>query len=155
VARRDADARERLLLAACPSDANRLPKRFRVKSYGLYEAPRTGASYPCVSHEGAINMTGYDYDRPFMDHASMKCYDAIDSATAAQYGKTVLAVELSNSEYGQRFQNLARANNMKAPPSAGRIFSGWPIVRNTGTRSQYETWMPEMAFDDCDREQAQ
>lgn len=36
---------------------------------------------------------------------------------------------------------------MKYPPSAGRIFAGFIVVRNLGKKNQYETWMPDGVFE--------
>jgi len=55
---------------------------------------------------------------------------------------------LSNIEYKIRFGRFQRENNMKPPPSCGRIFSGYLVVRNLGTPFQYETWMPEDVFEE-------
>ena len=93
-------------------------------------------------------MTGYDFNRPFVDQADMATFKARDRATANQFGPLVKAYELSNSEYGQRYQRLHGPNNMNQPPSHGRIFSGYVVVRKLGTPSQYETWMPDHVFDE-------
>ena len=37
---------------------------------------------------------------------------------------------------------------MKPPPSCGRIFPGYLVVRNLGKSDQYETWMPDHVFDE-------
>jgi hypothetical protein len=37
---------------------------------------------------------------------------------------------------------------MKKPPSCGRYFSGFLVVRNLGRKNQYETWMPEVVFEE-------
>lgn len=95
-------------------------------------------------------MTGYDYDRPYVSHESFQKFNAIDPDIAAKYGQTVIATQLSNSEYNSRYARLGKKNNMKRPPGAGRHkFMGWLVVRKLGTSRQYETWMPEDAFEEC------
>ena len=96
-------------------------------------------------------MSGYDYDRPYVGQEALLNYTAKDAVTAARYGKTVKAIQLSNSEYNSRFNRLSNQYNMKPPPDRGRIFSGYLVVRKLGTAEQYETWMPEEAFDDLYR----
>ncbi|MGR6798207.1 hypothetical protein ACU6VJ_10000 [Sphaerotilus sulfidivorans] len=78
----------------------------------------------------------------------MNSYVATDAETAAEFGRTVKATELSNVEYKTRFGRFARENNMKPPPSCGRIFMGFLVVRRVGTRQQYETWMPDHVFEE-------
>jgi hypothetical protein len=95
-------------------------------------------------------MSGYDYDRPFIDQASLALYVARDRA-AARYGKAVKAAQLSNIEYKERFHRLKRHHRMKPPPSCGRIFMGYLVLRNLGKLSQYETWMPDHVFDELYR----
>ena len=96
-------------------------------------------------------MTGYDYDRPYISQDALSYYTAVDSVAAAKYGKTVKATQLSNSEYVSRFHRLGTQNNMKPPPSIGRKFSGYLVVRRMGTPDQYETWMPEDVFEELYR----
>ena len=93
-------------------------------------------------------MIAYDYDRPFIAHGNMRTYVATDAETASEYGRTVKATELSNVEYKIRFGKLKRENNMKPPPSCGRIFMGYLVVRCLGTQQQYETWMPDHVFEE-------
>lgn len=96
-------------------------------------------------------MSGYDFDRPYVGQEELPYYTATDSVTAARYGKTVKAIQLSNSEYNSRFNRLSSQNNMKPPPSIGRKFSGYLVVRKLGTTDQYETWMPEDVFEELYR----
>ena len=42
-------------------------------------------------------MSGYDFDRPFIDQAQLRYYTVADSVTTARYGKRVKAIQLSNS----------------------------------------------------------
>lgn len=93
-------------------------------------------------------MTGYDFQKPFTSQKDMPYFSAIDAAIAANHGSKVRALFLSNVEYKVRFGRFGRENNMKPPPSCGRVFGGYVVVRNLGTRMQYETWMPDHAFED-------
>ena len=84
-------------------------------------------------------MTAYDFNRPFIAQEDMP---------VRMYGnETVRVTELSNVEYQTRFGRFAKENKMKKPPSCGRIFPGFLVVRNLGKSSQYETWMPRLAED--------
>lgn len=100
-------------------------------------------------------MSGYDFDRPFVSQKALPRYVAIDPTAAARYGRIVRATELSNVEYKIRFARLGRENNMKPPPSCGRIFGGFLVVRNLGTPEQYETWMPDHVFEELYRDEPQ
>lgn len=91
-------------------------------------------------------MTGYDHNRPYIDQADLQLYVA--KGAAARYGKAVKATQLSNIEYKQRFHRLNRNHRMKPPPSCGRIFMGYLVIRNLGKLNQYETWMPDHVFDE-------
>ncbi len=93
-------------------------------------------------------MSGYDFNRPFINEKAMEHFFAIDRETASRFGKKVKATELSNMEYKIRFGKLCSENNMKPPPSCGRIFSGYLVIRRLGTRAQYETWMPDHVFEE-------
>jgi hypothetical protein len=90
----------------------------------------------------------YDFERPFVDATSIPLYEALDMKVSARYGRTVRATSLSNIEYKLRFNRFGVTNNMKAPPSCGRIFPGYPVIRNLGSPDQYETWIPEDAFEE-------
>lgn len=81
----------------------------------------------------------------------MQVFEAVDSDVAARYGRQIRAVELSNTEYDRRYQRMAKARNMKPPPSHLRVFAGYLVVRRLGRASQYETWMPDHAFEECYR----
>src|SRR6185295_16933826 len=78
-------------------------------------------------------MSGYDFERPFISQDAMQAYVATDQVAAQRYGKTVKATPLSNIEYKIRFDRLKRENNMKPPPSCGRIFPGYLVVRKLDT----------------------
>lgn len=93
-------------------------------------------------------MTTYDYERPFVDAESIPLYEAIDAVVSARYGRRVRATKLSNIEYKIRFDRLHRTTNMKAPPGTGRIFGGYLVIRKLGSVDQYETWIPEDAFEE-------
>lgn len=93
-------------------------------------------------------MTTYDFERPFVSVESITLYEAVDAAVSAKYGRRVRATKLSNIEYKIRFDRLSRANNMKPPPRTARIFGGYLVIRKLGTNEQYETWIPEDAFEE-------
>lgn len=93
-------------------------------------------------------MSEYDYERPFIGVEKFDTYVAIDRDEAKRYGKNVKATELSNIEYKIRFGKLKDENNMKPPPSCGRIFMGFLVIRNLGLPQQYETWMPDHVFEE-------
>jgi hypothetical protein len=93
-------------------------------------------------------VTGYDFERPFIDATVLPQYRATDEEVARRYGRMVRATEMSNSEYATRYGRLAASNNMKDPPSHGRIFGGYLVIRKLGTSAQYETWIPDHAFEE-------
>jgi hypothetical protein len=96
-------------------------------------------------------MEEHDWDRPYIAQDKMALFDAVDRDTARMYGGKVKAAELSNVDYKMRFGKLASTQTMKDPPSCGRIFAGYVVVRKLGTPEQYETWMPDHAFDELYR----
>ena len=93
-------------------------------------------------------MTGYDFNRPFVDSSTFALYSAFDTEVASRYGQTVRAVEMSNTEYSIRYNRFQKSNNMKPPPSHGRIFGGYLVVRKLNSPDQYETWIPRHVFGD-------
>ncbi len=93
-------------------------------------------------------MTGYDFDRPYVDASSLSLYYATDEDVARRYGNTVRATEMSNYEYSLRCNEMEEKNNMKPPPSHVRHFSGYLVIRRLGTSDQYETWMPYDVFEE-------
>ncbi len=95
-------------------------------------------------------MVNFDWqERPFIKLADMEDYIALDADTAKRYGKVIKAAEISNRDYKYRYQKLRKANNMKPPPSSHiHIMLGFIVVRNLGTNKQYETWMPELVFEE-------
>lgn len=90
----------------------------------------------------------YDYNRPFIERKKLEKHVAIDKTVARRYGAIVLATELSNVEYKIRFGRFHNDRKMKPPPGTGRIFPGYLVVRKLGTAAEYETWIPDHAFDD-------
>ncbi|APW37161.1 hypothetical protein RD110_08080 [Rhodoferax koreense] len=96
-------------------------------------------------------MTAFDFNKCYLDQAEMAVFDAIDGGAASKFGRQVRAVELSNAEYDRRYRRMAQSRNMKAPPSHLRIFPGYLVVRRLDCPDQYETWMPEGAFNECYR----
>jgi hypothetical protein len=82
---------------------------------------------------------------------AMESYNCIESEEAKLYCAVVRAMQLSNREYQHRYDKLRKAINMKKPPSSGRIFSGYLVVRNLDKKSEYETWMPDNVFDEIYR----
>ena len=93
-------------------------------------------------------MAGYDFERPFIDQAAMGSFAARDPVVARRYGRVVRATRLTNVEYKIRFGRFGQANNMRNPPSCGRIFDGYLVVRRLGQFDQYETWMPDQVFEE-------
>ena len=93
-------------------------------------------------------MSGYDFERPYIEHAAMTRSTARDQATADMYGEVVLSTTLSNMEYKLRFERMSTSRAMRPPPSSLRIFSGYLVVRKLGQPDQYETWMPDHLFED-------
>jgi hypothetical protein len=91
-------------------------------------------------------MNGYDYDRPFVAEEALDQFTAIDIEVSRRFGKFVKATVLSNIEYKIRYGKLQKERNMKPPPSTGRIFAGYLVVRKLRTPEQYETWMPDHVF---------
>lgn len=93
-------------------------------------------------------MAGYDFERPFIDQPAMGRFATRDPAVARRYGRFVRATRLTNVEYKIRFGRFSQANNMRTPPSCGRIFDGYLVVRRLGQPDQYETWMPDDVFEE-------
>ena len=110
-------------------------------------SPKTGST-DCKLTPHITHMSGYDFNRPFVSNATLPEYEATDAEVAKRYGRKVRATDMSNSEYGARYARLAKANNMKPPPSHGRIFAGYLVVRRLNTQEQYETWIPDHAFEE-------
>ena len=96
-------------------------------------------------------MDPYSDDRPFIALEQMHLYDAIDRETSRMYGSKVRAAAISNVDYKVRFGKLSSSQEMKPPPSCGRIYPGFVVVRQLGTSRQYETWMPDHVFEELYR----
>jgi hypothetical protein len=89
----------------------------------------------------------HDFNRPFVAVEQMESYRAIQEEIAARYGSVVRAVLISNREYGYRYSKFSFQQKMKPPPgSVMKIFPGYLVVRKLGTPAQYETWIPDNAF---------
>lgn len=93
-------------------------------------------------------MTEFDWNRPFIEQEAMDTYEAIDQEAARMYGKKIRATEFANHDYKLRYSKLRKRFNMKPPPSCGRIFAGYIVVRKLGSPEQYETWMPDHVFEE-------
>jgi len=63
-------------------------------------------------------------------------YIAKDKQTAKQFGKVVKATDLTNVEFKTRFSRLYEDQRMRNPPSCGRFFPGFLVVRNLGCKNQ-------------------
>ena len=92
--------------------------------------------------------------RPYVTDSDMATYVALDRKTAAEYGPKVLAVAIANIDFKRRFEKSLSHRHMQPPPSCGRIFLGYLVVRKWGTPSEYETWMPSVAFEELYRPDA-
>ena len=79
---------------------------------------------------------------------SMDKYISRNKETANQFGKVVKATYLTNIEYKTRYNRLSDEHRLKDPPSCGRFYPGVLVVRNLGSKQQYETWMPETVFEE-------
>ena len=87
-------------------------------------------------------------ERPWITREQMKLYKARDRRTAKLYGETVAAAQIANVDFKARHSKYANERKMSAPPSCGRIFLGYLVVRQLDTTEEYETWMPEIVFDE-------
>ena len=91
---------------------------------------------------------GYDFSKKYMDKWAMDQFAAIDNDIGRRYGAVVRAIPLSNREYQHRYDKLKDSRNMKRPPSSERIFPGYLAIRRFGTKQEYETWVPDDAFEE-------
>lgn len=89
-----------------------------------------------------------DFQRPFINKNDLLKYVATDGEISALYGQVVRAVEMSNVDYAIRYRKQSIGSNMKSPPRHGRIFSGYLVIRNLDKQNEYETWIPDDAFED-------
>lgn len=90
----------------------------------------------------------YDFSRPFVDASQLPIYEALDVDEAAEYGQTVLATAMSNVDYAERHKKFSNNRKMMPAPSHQRIFLGYLVIRKMGTKSEYETWIPDHVFED-------
>lgn len=93
-------------------------------------------------------MSEYSPDRPYIRMQNMALFEAVDAETASMYGSRVKAAEISNIDYKMRYGKFHESSSMKPPPSGGRIFMGYVVVRKLGRSDQYETWMPDHVFEE-------
>ena len=91
---------------------------------------------------------GYDFSKKYMDKSAMDKYRATDASISKKYGSFVRAISISNREYQHRYDKLSDSREMKPPPSSGRIFLGYLVIRNLGSEKEYETWIPDHAFEE-------
>ena len=91
---------------------------------------------------------GYDFSKKYMDKWAMDQFAALDKDIGSQYGNVVRAIPISNREYQHRYDKLKDSRNMRPPPSSGRIFPGYLVIRKLGTKQEYETWIPGDAFEE-------
>jgi hypothetical protein len=88
-------------------------------------------------------------ERPFAPLEEMTVYSARDRDTARKYGPIVKAAEISNRDYGYRYNRFSSSRKMQPPPSSHmHIYLGYLVVRKLGTPDQYETWMPDHVFEE-------
>lgn len=87
-------------------------------------------------------------ERPWITRKQMNLYKARDRKTAQLYGATVAAAQIANVDFKTRHAKYANERKMSPPPSCGRIFLGYLVVRRLDTPEEYETWMPDMVFDE-------
>jgi hypothetical protein len=90
---------------------------------------------------------GYDFSKKYMDKSAMDKYQATDTNAAKRYGTFVRAIPVSNREYQHRYDKLSDSRAMKPPPSSGRIFAGYLVIRSLDSKDEYETWIPDHAFE--------
>lgn len=86
--------------------------------------------------------------RPYVTDSDMTVYIARDRKTESRYGKKVLAVPIANIDFKTRYYQKVSHRRMQEPPSCGRIFLGYLVVRKLGTPLEYETWMPGDVFEE-------
>ena len=88
-------------------------------------------------------------ERPFVTIEQMAAYSARDPDTARKYGTVVKAAEISNRDYGYRYNRFSSSRTMQPPPSSHiHIHLGYLVVRKLGTPDQYETSMPDHVFEE-------
>ena len=77
----------------------------------------------------------------------MDKYIATDGDVSKRYGR-IRAIPISNCEYQHRYDKLSESRKMKPPPLSGRIFAGYLAIRNLDSETEYETWIPDDAFEE-------
>lgn len=87
-------------------------------------------------------------NQPLLDATTLPLYETSDPEVIARFGASVRAIVMSNTDYAYRYRHLAAKHKMMQPPSHSRIFAGYLVVRKLGRKDEYETWMPDHAFDD-------
>ena len=88
-------------------------------------------------------------ERPYVEVDAMASYSAIDADVASKFGLIVRAAEISNRDYGYRFNKFSSSRTMQPSPSAVRhIILGFLVVRKLGMPDQYETWMPDHVIEE-------
>ena len=91
----------------------------------------------------------HDFNRPFVNVSEMENYVAVENDIAVRYGKVVKAMTLTNREYRHRHARRSSSHKMKEPPSSDvHICAGYLVVRRLGQTDQYETWIPDGAFEE-------
>lgn len=90
----------------------------------------------------------FDHSKKFMDSRAMHKYRSIDKSTAKKYGEYVFANEMTNAEYDQRYARLKNTRRMQHRNPYRRIYPGYLVVRKMDTKEEYETWMPDHAFEE-------
>ena len=95
---------------------------------------------------------GYDFNKPYTKKSDLSIFIASDKETRKRYGNHVKALFLSNREYQFRYDKFHKQHKMKKPPLSGRIFGGYLVVRNLNTTNEYETWIPDHAFEEIYKE---
>lgn len=95
-------------------------------------------------------MTILDWkERPFVSLEQMAIYKSKDQETTQKYGPIVRAIQISNRDYGYRYEKFSETQRMQNPPSAWKhIFLGYLVIRKLNTPNQYETWMSEDVFEE-------
>lgn len=93
-------------------------------------------------------IKGYDFNKPYTKKSDLSVFTASDKETSKRYGSHVKALFLSNREYQHRYDKLHKQHKMKRPPLSGRIFGGYLVVRNLNSKNEYETWIPDYAFEE-------
>ena len=84
-----------------------------------------------------MSITNWE-ERPWVTREQMALFKARDRKTAKLYGPTVAAAEIANVDFKLRYAKFSRERKMSDPPSCGRIFMGYLVVRRLNTPEEYE-----------------